>query len=99
MHWLGMKPNAHTFISVLSSCASLATLEQGKHILNMASRACIIKIGFYLEVSVGNTLLTMFAKCGKFEDSHMVHGMQNLKFLKMIRQMCNVSNKIYIDFK
>ncbi|XP_057867701.2 pentatricopeptide repeat-containing protein At3g24000, mitochondrial [Cryptomeria japonica] len=67
MQRLGMKSNVYTFISVLSSCASLAALEQGKQVC-----ACIIKTGFYSEVSVGNTLVTMYAKCGKIEDSRMV---------------------------
>jgi pentatricopeptide repeat protein len=63
----GMKPNEFTFISVLSSCANLAALEQGRQVF-----ACVIKARFDSDVSVANTLLTMYAKCGRIKDSHKI---------------------------
>eukprot|EP01018_Ginkgo_biloba_P027654 Gb_41804 [translate_table: standard] len=63
----GMKPNMFTFVSVLSACASLAALEQGKQV-----HACIVKTGFEADVSVDNALITMYAKCGRIEDARKV---------------------------
>eukprot|EP01018_Ginkgo_biloba_P007317 Gb_00862 [translate_table: standard] len=63
----GMKPNQFTFSSVLSACASLAALEQGRQIY-----AHIIKSNFVSEVSVENALVTMYSKCGNIEDARRV---------------------------
>eukprot|EP01018_Ginkgo_biloba_P038932 Gb_27926 [translate_table: standard] len=67
MKWAGMKPNQFTFGSVLSLCASLATLGQGNHI-----HVQIIKTGFMIDVFVGNALVDMYAKCGSIEDAREV---------------------------
>eukprot|EP01018_Ginkgo_biloba_P026101 Gb_02613 [translate_table: standard] len=62
-----MKPNQSTFTSVLSACASLETLKQGKEIHGL-----IIKMGFDLDMFVGNALTTMYAKCGNISDAYTV---------------------------
>eukprot|EP01018_Ginkgo_biloba_P032595 Gb_24515 [translate_table: standard] len=67
MQRIGLKPNQFTFASVLSACATLTTLGQGKEL-----HACIIKTGFKEEVSVGNAVVTMYAKCGSIEDAQDV---------------------------
>eukprot|EP01018_Ginkgo_biloba_P034366 Gb_06115 [translate_table: standard] len=59
----GIKPNELTLSSVLSACASLDALDQGKQL-----HAYITVTGFDLNISVGNALLTMYAKCAKMED-------------------------------
>ncbi|KAH9626231.1 hypothetical protein KSS87_000110, partial [Heliosperma pusillum] len=53
------KPDAFTYSSVLSACASSGALEQGKWI-----HGHVIKSGMKLVGFVGNTLLHMYAKCG-----------------------------------
>eukprot|EP01018_Ginkgo_biloba_P028154 Gb_09702 [translate_table: standard] len=58
----GMMPNQSTLAIVLSACASLATLEHGKQI-----HADAIKMGFDTDVFVGNSLITMYAKCGSID--------------------------------
>eukprot|EP01018_Ginkgo_biloba_P022611 Gb_35108 [translate_table: standard] len=67
MHRKLIKPNQFTFSSVLRSCASLAGLEQGRQI-----HAHIIKSRFESDVSVGNSLVTMYARCGSIEDAQNV---------------------------
>ncbi|KAJ7542549.1 hypothetical protein O6H91_09G000100 [Diphasiastrum complanatum] len=60
----GVQPNKVTFTCVLSACASLAVLEQGKQL-----HSDIIKRGLQSDVIVGSTLVDMYAKCGCTEDS------------------------------
>eukprot|EP01018_Ginkgo_biloba_P003629 Gb_16327 [translate_table: standard] len=62
MQQAGVKPNSVTMVSVLSACAYLAALQQGKWI-----HAYIVKSGFESDVSVGNSLVDMYAKCGSLE--------------------------------
>eukprot|EP01018_Ginkgo_biloba_P013110 Gb_10113 [translate_table: standard] len=62
-----MKPDHFTFASVLSACASLAVLEHGRQV-----HAQLIQIGFDSYVSVGNALVTMYARCGVIEDAYEV---------------------------
>jgi len=67
MQGIGMKPSAFTFSSILSACASLAVMEQGKWV-----HAHIIKTGCKLDVFVGNALVDMYGKCGCIEDARQV---------------------------
>jgi pentatricopeptide repeat protein len=55
----GIKPDSITMVSVLSGCADLLALEQGKQIHGYA-----IRTGFESDVAVGNGLVHMYAKCG-----------------------------------
>eukprot|EP01018_Ginkgo_biloba_P039230 Gb_00867 [translate_table: standard] len=63
----GMKPNRATFASILSACASLAALEQGKQI-----HANIIKVEYKSDVFVENALITMYSKCGRVDIAYHV---------------------------
>eukprot|EP01018_Ginkgo_biloba_P006259 Gb_32983 [translate_table: standard] len=64
MHRQGMNLDECTFVCVLSAYSSLAALEQGKQI-----HALIVRTGFVSYVSVGNALVTMYAKCGTIENA------------------------------
>eukprot|EP01018_Ginkgo_biloba_P008990 Gb_03996 [translate_table: standard] len=55
----GMKPDSVTIVSLLCSCARLATMQQGKEI-----HAYINRNGFQLNIFVVNALIDMYAKCG-----------------------------------
>eukprot|EP01018_Ginkgo_biloba_P030303 Gb_38441 [translate_table: standard] len=55
----GVTPNSVTTVSVLPACAHLAALQRGMWI-----HAYIIRSGFELDLSVGNSLVDMYAKCG-----------------------------------
>eukprot|EP01018_Ginkgo_biloba_P006260 Gb_32989 [translate_table: standard] len=60
----GLKPDECTFVCALSACAGLAALYQGKQI-----HALIVRTEFVSYVSVSNSLVTMYAKCGRIEDA------------------------------
>ena len=62
-----MNPDQFTSVSVVSSCASLADLKQ-----NMQFHAYTIGTGFESHVSMGNSLVTMYAICGSIEDAKCV---------------------------
>eukprot|EP01018_Ginkgo_biloba_P032700 Gb_11667 [translate_table: standard] len=62
-----VKPNSSTIVSVLSACANLAALQQGKCVHDY-----IIRSGLRSDVPVENALLTMYAKCGTIEVAHQV---------------------------
>jgi len=53
--------NQYTPTSVLSALDNLEALEQGKDVHGFS-----LKVGFKAEVSVGNALLAMYAKCRSF---------------------------------
>eukprot|EP01018_Ginkgo_biloba_P023754 Gb_10615 [translate_table: standard] len=62
MHRVGVKPSRSTLTSVMSACASLVALEQGKQI-----HSHIIKMGFESDVFVGSPLVDMYAKCANID--------------------------------
>eukprot|EP01018_Ginkgo_biloba_P030284 Gb_21439 [translate_table: standard] len=63
----GIKPDSVTIVSVLPVCAHLQILQEGKEIHNY-----IIRGGFDSRVSVGTSLIDMYAKCGYVEDARHV---------------------------
>eukprot|EP01018_Ginkgo_biloba_P017187 Gb_23320 [translate_table: standard] len=62
MHLTNVKPDSVTMVSVLPACGHLAALQQGKWIHDY-----IIRNGFQSDVSVLNSLVAMYAKCGSIE--------------------------------
>ncbi|XP_031486151.1 putative pentatricopeptide repeat-containing protein At5g09950 [Nymphaea colorata] len=60
-------PDNLTFVSTLSSCGNLTSVQSGQQI-----HSHIIKRGLDLDVSVGNSLLTMYASSGSINDSFKV---------------------------
>lgn len=58
----GQKLDGFTFATVLSACASVATLERGMEVHACAVRACLKS-----DVVVGSALVDMYAKCGKID--------------------------------
>ncbi|KAH9317133.1 hypothetical protein KI387_018902, partial [Taxus chinensis] len=67
MREAGITPDEFNFSSVLSACASLSALEQGKQVHALATRS---KSGYHL--SVHNSLVTMYAKCGGIEEAYLM---------------------------
>lgn len=63
----GVKPNEITYLSLLSGCANLADLEQGKMI-----HASIVKQDFELDDVLGTALINMYGKCGSLDDAENV---------------------------
>ncbi|XP_068655707.1 pentatricopeptide repeat-containing protein At3g53360, mitochondrial [Aristolochia californica] len=56
------RPDQITLGNVLSSCASLATLDLG----NQVHGYCV-KIGLEFDITVANSLMDMYAKCGELD--------------------------------
>eukprot|EP01018_Ginkgo_biloba_P018625 Gb_23678 [translate_table: standard] len=57
-----VKPNSVTMVSVLTACAQLGALQQGKWI-----HEYIVRRGFESDVIVGTALIDMYVKCGSVE--------------------------------
>ncbi|KAF9664917.1 hypothetical protein SADUNF_Sadunf16G0067700 [Salix dunnii] len=64
MKMSGLRPDKITLVSVISSCAEMATLFQGQQI-----HAEAIKAGANSAVAVHSSLISMYSKCGCLEDS------------------------------
>ena len=60
----GMEPDHFIFATVLGVAAGLTTLEHGKQI-----HACVIRAEFEQHISIGNSLITMYIRCGNIEDA------------------------------
>eukprot|EP01018_Ginkgo_biloba_P024054 Gb_37629 [translate_table: standard] len=63
----GTQPNQFTFVSVLSACANLAALEQGKEVHEEINRS-----GFQPNVFLGSALVDMYVKSGSIENARQV---------------------------
>lgn len=68
-----VQPNAISLASVLPAVAHLASVRDG-----MALHACVTKMGLELVVEIGNSLIDMYAKCGRVDFSQkFFHGMEH----------------------
>ncbi|KAL6587460.1 hypothetical protein OROMI_000438 [Orobanche minor] len=63
----GEQPNKSTFSIVLKACASLASLERGKH-----AHAKALKLGFQHDIFISTALVDMYAKSGGIESSREI---------------------------
>ncbi|XP_051152625.1 pentatricopeptide repeat-containing protein At4g14820 [Andrographis paniculata] len=63
----GVKPDQVTMLSVISACASLGALNQGKKIHSIVDDK-----GFGKALPINNALIDMYAKCGSLEDAKRV---------------------------
>lgn len=72
MQHQGVEPDETTLVSVISACAQIAALEQGKWL-----DAYIRKNGMKVNIILGTTLINMYMKCGSVEDAMEVfNGME-----------------------
>jgi pentatricopeptide repeat protein len=67
MQQQGVRPNSVTFVGVLNACASMIVLEEGRFVHQQ-----IIQSGLETDVFVANSLVDMYAKCGRIEDAWKV---------------------------
>lgn len=63
----GIKPNNVTFVTVLSACTNPGALMDGKMIRN-----CIPDINIKSDIVLSNALITMYQKCGSFEEAEQL---------------------------
>ncbi|XP_020578209.1 putative pentatricopeptide repeat-containing protein At1g68930 [Phalaenopsis equestris] len=61
----GIKPDDFTVGSAISSCANLASIEEGAQLHCQA-----IVLGLMPFITVSNALITLYGKCGNIEESH-----------------------------
>ncbi|XP_049931970.1 pentatricopeptide repeat-containing protein At4g13650-like isoform X2 [Nymphaea colorata] len=59
MQGSGIAPTPYIFSTVLSACAKIELLEEGKQL-----QAQVYKLGFGSETFVGNALITLYYRCG-----------------------------------
>jgi pentatricopeptide repeat protein len=67
MQQTGTKIDAFILGNMLRACTSLVAQEQGKQI-----HAHIITTGFDCNVSISNSLVSMYAKCGSIDEAQQV---------------------------
>lgn len=63
----GLKPDDATFVVTLSACAALGELDIGRRV-----HSCIDHTGLGNVVSVSNSLIDMYAKCGVVEAAYEI---------------------------
>ncbi|KAI5083711.1 hypothetical protein GOP47_0003454 [Adiantum capillus-veneris] len=67
MHGDGVKPNAVTYVSGLRSCGIIQDADRGRKL-----HAEVVKLGLDGELSLGNTLIDMYAMCSLLEEAEAV---------------------------
>ncbi|KAL5555834.1 hypothetical protein UlMin_038070 [Ulmus minor] len=67
----GVSPNEYTFAAIISGCANWANIEWGEQL-----HAHVLCLGLVDYLSVANSIVTMYSKCGRLSSASMVfHGM------------------------
>ncbi|KAL6991135.1 putative pentatricopeptide repeat-containing protein [Sarracenia purpurea var. burkii] len=74
MQTTGIDPDDFTLGSVISSCANLASLEEGAQFHGRA-----LVSGLLSFVTVSNALVTLYGKCGSMEESHCLFNEMNFR--------------------
>ncbi len=59
-----MEPNPVTFVGILNACASIEALKEGKDVHEQ-----ILQSAWESNVSVGSSLVGMYAKCGSIDEA------------------------------
>ncbi|XP_077224522.1 pentatricopeptide repeat (PPR) superfamily protein [Tasmannia lanceolata] len=72
MHRSGVEPDEATLVVVLSACSNMGALDFGRWV-----HSCIDGIGLDRVVSVSNSLIDMYAKCGVIDEARRVFDMMN----------------------
>ncbi|MQL73169.1 hypothetical protein Taro_005517 [Colocasia esculenta] len=62
-----MQPDHSTLLVVLTACSVLASLQCGKQI-----HATAVKMGLESDISLCNSFMTMYSKCGSISDSDLM---------------------------
>ncbi|KAK5784698.1 hypothetical protein V6Z11_A11G202200 [Gossypium hirsutum] len=71
MQEAGVSPNEFTFAAVIASCSGLVRISWGEQL-----HAHVLRSGLADTLSVANSLMTMYSKCGQISSAAMVfHGM------------------------
>ncbi|KAK1274796.1 Pentatricopeptide repeat-containing protein [Acorus gramineus] len=81
----GVRPNHVTMLAVISACIGLTSIIGGQLV-----HCFIMKSGLNLEVSVANSLIDMYAKCGCLESS--VHVFDEMRNRDTVSWTCIISS-------
>jgi pentatricopeptide repeat protein len=68
MHHEGYLPNSVTFLGVLKACGCIGATERGQTIHAKIVKERLVE----KDLSVGNALIDMYAKCGELRRAHLV---------------------------
>jgi pentatricopeptide repeat protein len=68
------KPDAFSFVPVLTACGKLQALEQGRQIHNL-----VVQTGLEADLFVGTSLIDMYSKCGSTEEARRVFNKMTTK--------------------
>ncbi|CAN6442161.1 unnamed protein product [Victoria cruziana] len=60
-------PDCFSYVGILSACTGAVSLKKGSSV-----HACVVQNGFDQNVSIGNALVDMYAKCGSIKDASKV---------------------------
>ncbi|XP_042510117.1 pentatricopeptide repeat-containing protein At2g03880, mitochondrial [Macadamia integrifolia] len=74
MRIAGIDPDQFVIASILSACAELTVLAIGRQV-----HANFVRYGFQSSLSVENSLVTMYAKCGCIEDAYRVFDYMSIR--------------------
>ncbi|XP_027358422.1 pentatricopeptide repeat-containing protein DOT4, chloroplastic-like [Abrus precatorius] len=75
---LGFEPSSSTFVSILSGYSKLDSSEF--HLQGMSIHCCLIKLGLvYLEASLANSLMGMYAQFGQMDEARKVFDLMDEK--------------------
>ena len=76
---LGTKQDHSTLLNLLVACSVLSSIKSGRQV-----HAITVKTGFDFDLSVCNTCITMYSKCGSVVDSEMAfEGMKSPNLVSM----------------
>ncbi|KAI3732951.1 hypothetical protein L1987_64164 [Smallanthus sonchifolius] len=67
----GIQPNYVTILAVLTACTNIPSIRVGSGI-----HGYVVKSGFDSDLSIANSLINMYSKCGALKDSH--HAFQEM---------------------
>ncbi|KAJ7969207.1 Pentatricopeptide repeat [Quillaja saponaria] len=74
MQHTGLSPSQFSYATILSSCAKLPSLFQGRQV-----HAWIMKEGYVNDIFVGSALIDMYCKCGDVDDARQFFDMMRNK--------------------
>ncbi|KAK2974267.1 hypothetical protein RJ640_016753 [Escallonia rubra] len=61
----GVSPNFVTLLAVISACTNLSSIDHGR-----GAHGFALKSGMIFELSIGNSIINMYSKCGFLGGSH-----------------------------
>ncbi|XP_060195968.1 putative pentatricopeptide repeat-containing protein At3g47840 [Lycium barbarum] len=62
-----VSPNEYTFAAVVAACANLSRLDWGAQL-----HANVLRVGFLDSLSVSNSIVTMYSKCGQLDSASLI---------------------------